>query len=116
MSPVTRLLAACTFAGLASVTYAEQPGPPDPASIVIPQPECGEQPPNKPPLNGTPPEMDRFNKRVNTYLKCVQAYALKLEDIAKQYAAVSQKYLDVGNKSISDINDYINEVKKNEDN
>jgi hypothetical protein len=109
----THLGAALTLSAIASVGYAQQAATaPDPATIVVPEPKC-DQPPSNPGLGLTPPEENRYRKRIAAYSKCMQDYALGLESTAKQYAAVAQKYLDVGNKAVNDYNAFMKEVRKN---
>jgi len=111
----THLGAALTLSAMASVGYAQQaPSPPDPATIVIPQPAC-EKPPTNPGLGATQAEQVRWNKRVNAYGKCIQEYTKNIEATAKQWDAIAQKYIDSSVKAADDFNAYIAQVRKEND-
>ena len=125
MSKLISCSAAVVLAVALSPAFAEQPPPvvqtiaaaPDPATLPIVPPNC-VQPPAMPPSAKTQKSQklrSQWAKDVPEYRKCMEAYWNDLNDRAKAYQAVAirlnQEYL----KIVKGFNDYIDEVKKNED-
>jgi hypothetical protein len=109
------LTAALTLGGIASICHSQQTvAPPDPATLVIPQPDCA-QPATRPSLGANGAEQAKWQKRVDTYTKCIKDYVKNNETLARQWDAVAQKYLDSNVKVADTFNAYMAEVRKEND-
>lgn len=99
------LLTACLAAFAAQVAVAQQPAP-TPAAVEVPPSTCKD--PGFVPIDKASPEMGRFQKRVDEYKVCVQAYVQANRVKSNEFEVQARAYADAANKSIDEYNTYVN--------
>ncbi len=113
----SRLHAALAVATLAltplfaNAQTAAPAAPPTATPVVVPVMDCptpGDVPKAQPGMN----TMERFQKKVDDYKKCINAYSLSLRAQANDHAQTAKAYSDASNAAIESYNAYVNKINE----